>query len=148
MNGHHFKKKEGKYSLFGWQWYVCIYMSERKMLLWSCLYLYSEESTGRKNYLLSVQIHYRDPWAPAAWLQINFQLQDEVKTILYFWYEHPPWTEINGILEITEIFLALLPLYWVKHEVADAGTVFIIFISFVPLEEILFFMVQTEFNWL
>lgn len=144
MNGHHFKKKEGKYYLFGWQWYLCIHMFERKMLLWSCLYLYSEESTGRKNYLLSVQIHYRDPWAPAAWLQINFQLQDEVKTILYLWYEHPTWTEINEILEITEIFLALLPLYWVKWLMQVVSLLF----PFVPLEEILFLMVQTEFNWL
>lgn len=110
--------------------------------------LLSEESAGRKNYLLSEQTHYRDPWAPAAWLQINFQLQDEVKIILYLWYEHPPWCEINEILELTEIFLSLLPLYWVKHQVADAGSVFIISISCVPLEEILFFMVRTGFNWL
>jgi len=71
---------------------------------------------------------------------------DEFSNTLYLWCKHTLLLETNEVLEITKISLVPIPLYKVKHWVADMGSVFIISFGFVPFKEILVFMAQSEFS--
>lgn len=54
-------------------------------------------------------------------LDSNLQLPAEVNNILYILYKHTLWPEINEVLDITKISSVPIPLYKVKHQVADTG---------------------------
>lgn len=150
MNGCNFRRKERKRAFFQITVVLtCVHASvwEKNAAVKLPVSLYILLFEGKTSYFQWKCINdvYRHQLLDS---RSSCSCRMKVNNILYLWYRYTLWPVINEVLEITKISPAPVPLCKIKHQVDHAGRIFIIYVGFVQLEEILVFMVQGDFNWL